>query len=322
MVKATLPPTATKSPSPQVKLVLAVAPGAVALGAFFLLFSNVGKMVFVLRKRVYIVKWQLSVQHLCASRLPAREDGSEAHEALASVSRLLLKETLTKFPGIPLLAFSPEDLFPIILEAGLLTSGISPFVEAFFTGACTLLTSLVNFREATLLSSFDVDLSLIDFLEVLRTWDLKSFFAPFNLGLSLPLESIFPSQLFLNALGPISNPCTILFLTKFPPGTFFPITLPPRTGLAFSLIFACCLTPFANFSNELVGDEGIDLEPPEKGFTFPTGSFFTSSNKAGLDSWDFDRVNTGGLFFFSEINTFSSLLELVLVPSSFLCADL
>ncbi|KAK8559012.1 hypothetical protein V6N12_042301 [Hibiscus sabdariffa] len=31
--KATLPPTATKSPHPQVKLVLAVAPGAVAPGA-------------------------------------------------------------------------------------------------------------------------------------------------------------------------------------------------------------------------------------------------------------------------------------------------
>lgn len=40
----------------------------------------------------------------------ATEEGSEFHETLPSVSFLLFIETLTRFPGKPLL--SPDDFFP------------------------------------------------------------------------------------------------------------------------------------------------------------------------------------------------------------------
>nr|GEZ53300.1 hypothetical protein [Tanacetum cinerariifolium] len=42
----------------------------------------------------------------------AREDGSEDQEAPPSVNRLLLSETLTKFPGKPLADASADDFLP------------------------------------------------------------------------------------------------------------------------------------------------------------------------------------------------------------------
>lgn len=64
----------------------------------------------------------------------ASDDGSEAHETLPSVSFLLFKGTLTKFPGIPLLSRSPDDFFPteILCLLDLFWSSMVPFAVTFF----------------------------------------------------------------------------------------------------------------------------------------------------------------------------------------------
>lgn len=98
------------------------------------------------------------------------DDGSDAHEKVPSVNLLLLRETLTKLPGNPWLADSP-DFFPgETLSAVGLLSAKSAFVEAFFTDALTLFSSRDDFEDSTLFSSLDGNLSLVDFLGTCRMY--------------------------------------------------------------------------------------------------------------------------------------------------------
>lgn len=103
-----------------------------------------------------------------------REDGSEAHETLESVSLRLLIDTLTKFPGNPWLAASPGDFFPTTRGVDLTLSGVSPLREDFLPDAFTLPSSLADFEDAILLSSLDGNFSLTDFLGACRIgWGIR-----------------------------------------------------------------------------------------------------------------------------------------------------
>lgn len=102
----------------------------------------------------------------------AREDGSEVHEALPSVSLFLLKETLLKFPGKPWLALLPGVFFPTdgICLCNLLGSTRFPFVVAMFADRPALFSSLKDFEDTfTLVSSLGGNLSLVDFLATCAT---------------------------------------------------------------------------------------------------------------------------------------------------------
>ena len=90
------------------------------------------------------------------------DDGSEAHWTLASASFVLLRVTLTKFPGSPLLETS-ADFFPMEVLSLLDFSGSStvPLALAFFVGVWILCCSLEGFVGAwILLSSLDRNFSV------------------------------------------------------------------------------------------------------------------------------------------------------------------
>lgn len=91
----------------------------------------------------------------------ATEEGSEFHETLPSVSFLLFIETLTRFPGKPLL--SPDDFFPTDALCLFDFSWPSkfPFAATFFVDIGFLFSCLDDLADSWfLLSSLDTNLSL------------------------------------------------------------------------------------------------------------------------------------------------------------------
>nr|ACR33933.1 unknown [Zea mays]ACR36317.1 unknown [Zea mays] len=257
-----------------------------------------------------------STAAICAASLYFRssfpsltsDGGSVVHEALASVSFLLLAATFTRLVTFGL--FKTPDVLLIGEESLLFTtlseSSAGALAELFLGGVRILLSSL-----------FDGFSSANDFrlgVEELRFSDFFSALAGFESELPLSFASAFPSQLLLKALGPDSKLNKVL-LMELPREDFLPAVVAFNTDAAFSskdsldggdfsapLVLTLCFMSLENLSNDagrewaLVGEDGVDLALVD--FAFELTTSFLSERRplsACFERLEFDLVSWGFL---------------------------